>query len=197
VDEIARQHSGAMAAKASLWHNDDYFTPASHDRLQARTLGENVAMDPSVDDMHRALMNSPHHRANILDPRFRQVGIGLVFGASGSWFATQDFVEPRATAPAPAAEAARSGGAGKPAVSGRVGGVAAAAPVVASATALMADAHGLVPDGLTSLSGLGASPRPRSGHHANRAPLSALALLSLTGVAGVGGTKISRKTSMS
>jgi hypothetical protein len=84
-----------MAKAGDLWHNDAYFTPASHDALDAQTLGENVAMNADVDDMHRRLMASPHHRDNILDGRFSQLGVGVAVGKDGVLFATEDFVQPR------------------------------------------------------------------------------------------------------
>lgn len=51
--------------------------------------GENLAMasvrgptglDDEVELLHRNLMASPGHRKNILQPRFRQVGIGFAIG---------------------------------------------------------------------------------------------------------------------
>lgn len=40
--------------------------------------GENLALAPTVDLAHTGLMNSPGHRANILDANYRQVGIGVI-----------------------------------------------------------------------------------------------------------------------
>ncbi|SFR09252.1 CAP domain-containing protein [Desulfoscipio geothermicus] len=42
--------------------------------------GENLAGAYSVDVAHNALMNSDGHRANILNPNFKEVGIGIVDG---------------------------------------------------------------------------------------------------------------------
>lgn len=101
VDRIAVEHSRRMAAADRIWHNDAYFTSETRTRLGARALGENVALNASVEDAHRRLMASPGHRRNILSATFSVVGIGVVRGES-SWFLTQNFVEPRAQA-APAA----------------------------------------------------------------------------------------------
>lgn len=128
VDSVAVDHSGRMAAAGRIWHNDDYFTAESRARLGARTLGENVAFNGSVEDAHRRLMASPGHRRNILSPAFRIVGLGVVRGES-SWFVTQNFVEPKAqaaAAPAPPPQRA----AAAPAVADVA--AASAAPVVIS-----------------------------------------------------------------
>ncbi|HNH38838.1 MAG TPA: CAP domain-containing protein [Microthrixaceae bacterium] len=45
-----------------------------------RKLGENVGMGGSIDQIHVAYMNSPGHRANILDPAFNQIGTAAVWG---------------------------------------------------------------------------------------------------------------------
>lgn len=105
VDAIARGHGERMAAAYRIWHNDDYFTAATKRLIGASFVGENVAKNTSVDDMHRRLMNSPSHRDNILDGRFSQVGIGVGVAPDGELFATEDFLTPLAAAPARAAAA--------------------------------------------------------------------------------------------
>ena len=52
------------------------------DRLQKAGLGytsvgENLALAPTVGVAHEGLMNSPGHRANILSPDFSKIGIGV------------------------------------------------------------------------------------------------------------------------
>src|SRR4051794_27001250 len=56
VASIASAWSDSMARAATLSHNDAYFSDASHDRLGAQLLGENVARAPDVDVAHEALM---------------------------------------------------------------------------------------------------------------------------------------------
>ncbi|MEX0338060.1 MAG: CAP domain-containing protein [Arenibacterium sp.] len=67
------------------------------------TWGENVAWQSSrgaagyeddVENLHEALMNSPGHRANILNPNFELIGIGIEVGNYSGWNAvmvTQNF----------------------------------------------------------------------------------------------------------
>lgn len=109
VIEIARRHSERMAAAGDIWHNDDFFSRESHKRLGAKSLGENVALNRSVDDAHARLMNSPGHRANIMSPRFSVVGVGVAADASGIFYITEGFVEPGNPPAPPPAEAEAAG----------------------------------------------------------------------------------------
>ena len=113
---VAVDHSRRMAQAGDIFHNDDYFTATVRNTLGAKALGENVAMNTSAEDAHRRLMQSPGHRANLMDPRFTVVGIAVVRSADGMGYITEDFVEPTgatrpmpvvnpAPAPAPAAPA--------------------------------------------------------------------------------------------
>ena len=58
-----------------------------------RTAGENLALAPTVDVAHDGLMNSPGHRANILNPAFRRVGIGVADGGMHGKMFTQNFAD--------------------------------------------------------------------------------------------------------
>lgn len=45
--------------------------------MPAKRIGENLAKGfPSFDAADRALMNSPSHKANIVDSRYSRVGVG-------------------------------------------------------------------------------------------------------------------------
>ncbi|MFN2610189.1 MAG: CAP domain-containing protein [Actinomycetota bacterium] len=122
---IARRHSSQMAASGTIFHNGNLANEAPSDW---QALGENVGMGPTCDDIHTAFMNSPHHRANILDSQFNYVGIGVVVASDGTIYVTEVFMKasggtttptapvarprrvtaptkPRATQPAPAAPA--------------------------------------------------------------------------------------------
>jgi uncharacterized protein YkwD len=107
VTSIAIEFSKRMVAAGDIFHNDDYFSSASHTRLDAKSLGENVAMNRDIVDAHTRLMASPGHRANLLDPKFSVVGIGVVRDGRGIAFITEDFIQPKSAigvvtaAPAP------------------------------------------------------------------------------------------------
>jgi len=54
--------------------------------------GENLAGAPNVTRAHTALMNSSGHRANILNPNFTHIGIGIVDGGPYGKMFTQMFI---------------------------------------------------------------------------------------------------------
>ncbi|MBO8169916.1 MAG: peptidoglycan-binding protein [Thermoanaerobacteraceae bacterium] len=54
--------------------------------------GENLAGAPWVELAHTNLMNSPGHRANILNPNFTHIGIGIVEGSQYGKIYTQLFI---------------------------------------------------------------------------------------------------------
>jgi uncharacterized protein YkwD len=74
----ALRHSRQMANRGSIYHTSD----PSHFYLRGirwTTWGENVgATTGSVEDMEQAFMDSPPHKANILNGGFTRVAIGAV-----------------------------------------------------------------------------------------------------------------------
>jgi uncharacterized protein YkwD len=60
--------------------------------------GENLAENnypwsQSLNMANQALMNSPEHRANILNARYNEVGVSIIAGANGQFFYTQEFAQ--------------------------------------------------------------------------------------------------------
>jgi uncharacterized protein YkwD len=53
--------------------------------------GENLAINSSVPNAEVAFMNSPGHRANILDANYNQVGLGVEVSPSGQVYVVQEF----------------------------------------------------------------------------------------------------------
>jgi uncharacterized protein YkwD len=49
----------------------------------------------NVEFGHQALMNSPGHRANILEPRFAKIGVGIYRNARGEFWVTEMFMKDR------------------------------------------------------------------------------------------------------
>jgi uncharacterized protein YkwD len=76
-----------LAIKADNWarHLRDK-CDLEHSRLadgapkEWRKLGENVGYGGSIAQVHQAYLNSPGHRANILDPAYTSMGTAAVWG---------------------------------------------------------------------------------------------------------------------
>jgi len=90
LTSIARQHSAQMASQQRLYHNPNLTSQVQN----WQAVGENVGEGPTVSDIHNAFMQSPEHRANILDHDFTQVGVGVVVDKNGIIWVTEDFREP-------------------------------------------------------------------------------------------------------
>jgi uncharacterized protein YkwD len=92
--ELAEDFSEAMAAQGFFDHTD----PAGAtpwDRAEAAGIsdlgGENIARGQAdAQAVMDAWMDSPGHKANILNCDFRTLGVGVHFGPGGPWW-TQDF----------------------------------------------------------------------------------------------------------
>lgn len=105
--DLALAHTFAMVESDSIFHNLDLLGRPLR-VLGTDVVGENVGWSTDVDDLHRRLMASPGHRANLLEPRFTVVGMAVVATGNGRYYATQDFAQaqgslPEARAAAPVA----------------------------------------------------------------------------------------------
>ena len=93
--ELARKHSADMFARGYFAHvtpeGRDPFTRMYAAGVHFLTAGENLALAPTVQIAHTGLMNSPGHRANILNKKFGRVGIGIMDGGSHGLMVTQEF----------------------------------------------------------------------------------------------------------
>ncbi|HKY32862.1 MAG TPA: CAP domain-containing protein [Candidatus Polarisedimenticolia bacterium] len=81
--EMARRHAEDMREAGRISHRSSrdgsgYNERLARSGLKASAGAENVAFAPDVERAHRGLMESPGHRANILDRDLTAVGIGIV-----------------------------------------------------------------------------------------------------------------------
>jgi uncharacterized protein YkwD len=94
---VARLHGSDMFAYGYLSHESrDGRLPL--DRVQSAGLspwhvGENLAYAQDVQEAHRLLMNSPGHRANILSPIYRWIGVGVMDGGPHGVIVVEDFTD--------------------------------------------------------------------------------------------------------
>ncbi|MFJ8110871.1 CAP domain-containing protein [Streptomyces sp. NPDC096132] len=94
LSDLAEKFSDDMAARGFFDHTDpDGLTP--WDRAEKAGIsslgGENIARGQAdAAAVMEAWMNSPGHKANILNCDFKTLGVGVHFGSGGPWW-TQDF----------------------------------------------------------------------------------------------------------
>jgi uncharacterized protein YkwD len=86
LSAVARKHSARMAQQGGLFH-----TPCLTCRISGGgVLAENVGFGSTLRRIHRMMMGSAGHRANILGA-FNQVGVGVV-QKGGRFWVTEIFV---------------------------------------------------------------------------------------------------------
>ena len=90
----ARAHAQRMAQHNALSHQFPGEAPMQDRARQAGArfslVAENVALGPTAAGIHTQWMNSPPHRANLLDHELNSVGIAVV-QSGGTLFAVEDF----------------------------------------------------------------------------------------------------------
>lgn len=97
---IARRHSQRMMAEGTIFHSSTFALEIEAVFPDWASVGENVGVSPDVPSVHRAYMDSPGHRANILNENWGFMGIGMVTG-DNRMFSTQNFLERRDSVIAP------------------------------------------------------------------------------------------------
>ena len=92
---VARAHSADMFARGYFAHVSPEglspFDRMTRAGVKYRTAGENLALAPTLRIAHTGLMNSPGHRANILQPAFGRLGIGITDGGRRGLMVSQEF----------------------------------------------------------------------------------------------------------
>jgi uncharacterized protein YkwD len=97
LTQVARAHSANMAKQRKMEHVLDGKKPS--ERVSAagydyHYMGENIAFasgGPGARETFNGWMNSPHHRENILNEHYREIGIGITRNAQGETYYTQEF----------------------------------------------------------------------------------------------------------
>jgi len=95
LSQAARTHAQAMLDARQLSHQftGELSLPqrlAATTQLQLDQEGENVALDYDAEHGHQHLMLSPPHRANLLNPAYNVVGLGVV-RSGDRLYIVQDF----------------------------------------------------------------------------------------------------------
>ena len=107
LNAIAQARSQDMIARHYFSHHMPgggmVFDILDRDHVSYEMAGENIALNNYIDFYPMArtvrqtntdLMNSPDHRANLLEPRYTEIGLGMAFEkSSGKLIVTEVFVQ--------------------------------------------------------------------------------------------------------
>ena len=97
LTSVARAWADRQASVNAISHNPSLTGQVTG----AWTLvGENVGTGPEVAPIIDAFVASPSHYANIVEPRFDYIGVGVTWGTDGRMYTTHVFMDLEAT-PAP------------------------------------------------------------------------------------------------
>jgi len=101
---LAEGWSAHMAATGTFGHRDLQAAIEQPEFDDFQQIGENIFAGwwwNTAQEIHGAWMNSPGHRDNILSGLYDTIGIGLVFGADGRLWVTQNFGKLHTAPPSP------------------------------------------------------------------------------------------------
>lgn len=90
INSVAAAWSKVQADEQLRYHN-----PNSSKQIPSGWLstGENVANGFTVETVTKAWYDSPGHRANMLNPKFTDIGVGLAYDSNGVLYYTQNFAQ--------------------------------------------------------------------------------------------------------
>ncbi|WP_207644308.1 CAP domain-containing protein [Desulfolucanica intricata] len=95
LTQLARMKAQDMIDNNYFSHNSPIygspFDMMKSNGVSYRYAGENLAGASDVNTAHTNLMNSPGHKANILNPKYTKVGIGVVNGGPYGKMYVQEF----------------------------------------------------------------------------------------------------------
>ena len=98
LSSVARQWASSMAASGGISHNANLKNQVGSGWVK---IGENVGYGGTLQAIHAALLNSPSHLRNIVDPEFQRIGIGVVWANNLVWL-VQVFYTPATSVSTPA-----------------------------------------------------------------------------------------------
>jgi uncharacterized protein YkwD len=94
LTEAARKHTLRMTQHKELSHQypDEEALPLRYadENLRSDKQAENIALEPDVPLAHDGFMHSPGHRANILNPDYNAIGVGVI-DTGHEIYVTEDF----------------------------------------------------------------------------------------------------------
>jgi hypothetical protein len=97
LSNVATRWAQQMAAEDRLYHNPNLTSQVSG----WIRIGENVGVGYDVLGLMNAFIGSPSHYANLVDPNYTHLGVGVASGPNGTIYTTHDFMTPEEAQPAP------------------------------------------------------------------------------------------------
>jgi uncharacterized protein YkwD len=95
LTKVAREHSKDMLIRGYFSHitpdGKDPFDRMQEDDIHFLAAGENIALAQTISIAQYGFMHSPGHRANILNPAFGHIGIGILDGGMFGLMISQEF----------------------------------------------------------------------------------------------------------
>ena len=104
----ARGQAARMASSGELYHNPNLGSEVGG----WSRIGENVAYAGDWRSAHQVLMNSPDHRAQILDSGYTQMGVGTAVAQDGTLWVAQVFRTPSGSSSTPSSGSGTGSGGG-------------------------------------------------------------------------------------
>ena len=99
LTQAARKHTVLMTQHKELEHqySGEEALPLriANENIRTDKQGENIALDVDAPGAHIALMHSPGHRANIMNPDYNAVGVGVI-NTGHEIYVTEDFARRQA-----------------------------------------------------------------------------------------------------
>lgn len=95
---VARSWTERMVEAGQISHNPNLGSQVGGNWTK---LGENVGVGYDVDGLMQAFINSSAHYANLVDPAWTHVGVGVVYGPDGRMYTTHNFMALEEEAPPP------------------------------------------------------------------------------------------------
>lgn len=86
---VARNWTERMVQAGQISHNPNLGSQVGGNWTK---LGENVGVGYDVDGLMQAFIDSSAHYANLVDPAWTHVGVGVVFGPDGRMYTTHNFM---------------------------------------------------------------------------------------------------------
>lgn len=96
LNNVAQSHAQNMVNQNFFGHVDPAGNSPDDRRKKAgitTPIRENLGKASSLEHVEVGLMRSPIHRAAIIDPEMKRVGLGIVKNSEGYYFVTQNFAD--------------------------------------------------------------------------------------------------------